>query len=66
MKPVSSVPDDIFIRIRILGSIHWITDPDPALFASGFQETNKKKFLCLLLTLGTFTECKGGKSKKLK
>jgi hypothetical protein len=35
---------DILIQIRILGvgSVHWITDPDPypdtALFGSGFQD----------------------------
>ncbi len=40
---------DILRRVRILGSGHSITDPDPAsdpdpaLFVSGFQETNKKK-----------------------
>jgi len=30
---------DFFIRIRIRGSVpyHWITDPDPALFFSGFH-----------------------------
>jgi hypothetical protein len=29
-------------RIRILGSVHWIMDPNPALFVSGFQDANKK------------------------
>jgi hypothetical protein len=29
----------------LLGSVHWISDPDPALFVSGFQETNKKPVL---------------------
>ncbi len=37
---------DILRRIRILRSVHWITDPapdsDPALFFSGFRDTNKK------------------------
>ncbi len=33
---------DIFKRIRILGSVLWITDPSPALFVSGLQKTNKK------------------------
>ncbi len=30
---------DLYIlrRIRIVGSVHWITDPDPALFFSGFR-----------------------------
>ncbi len=37
-------------HIRILGSVHWITDPysapdiDPALFVTVFQETNKYIF----------------------
>jgi len=31
-------------QIRILGSIHLITNPDPALFVSGFQETKKIRF----------------------
>jgi hypothetical protein len=26
----------------ILGSSHWITDPDPPLFGNGFQDANKK------------------------
>jgi hypothetical protein len=27
----------------VLGSVyHWITDPDPALFISGFQDAKKK------------------------
>ncbi len=43
------------IRIRILGPVHWVTDPDldpdPVLFLGCFQETNK---ICLLLTEGTF------------
>jgi hypothetical protein len=26
------------VRIRIFGSVHWITDPDSALFVNGFQE----------------------------
>jgi hypothetical protein len=39
---------DILIRIRILGSGQWLTDPDPtpdpASFGSGFQDANKKSF----------------------
>jgi hypothetical protein len=35
---------DILIRIQIVGSVHWITDPDPdpdpALFVNGFQDAN--------------------------
>jgi hypothetical protein len=31
---------DIFIRVRILGSVHWITDPDTEPF-SGFQDAHK-------------------------
>ncbi len=33
---------DIFIRI--LRSVHWIPDPDPAFLVSGFEEANKNKF----------------------
>ncbi len=48
---------DILRRIRILGSVHWVTDPqsdletapDPDLFVSSFRENNKNKF-CLLIT----------------
>jgi hypothetical protein len=29
---------DVLIRIRILGSVHWIIDPDSALFFNGFQD----------------------------
>jgi hypothetical protein len=36
-------------RIRILGSGRWNMDPDPALFISGFQETNKKVFVASFL-----------------
>jgi hypothetical protein len=52
---------DILIQIRILGvgSVHWITDPDPypdtALFGSGFQDKKivfVTKFFCLFLALG--------------
>ncbi len=42
---VFQIPD-ILIRIRILGSVHWITDSDPALFVSGFQDANKNNFFC--------------------
>jgi hypothetical protein len=50
---------DISIRIRLLGSVHLITDPDPGLLVSGFQDTNKKYFFffqvfCLLLSFGTY------------
>ncbi len=50
----------ILRRIQILGSVHWITDPDPALdptpapdpdpalFVSGLQDANKKKGFFLL------------------
>jgi hypothetical protein len=40
----TSVPDSehlIWIQIRILGSVHWITEPDTALFLSGFQDAQK-------------------------
>jgi hypothetical protein len=33
---------DVLRRIQILGSVQWITDPDPALFVSGFPDVNKK------------------------
>jgi hypothetical protein len=32
----------IRIQIWILASLHWIMDPDPSLFGSGFQDANKK------------------------
>jgi hypothetical protein len=32
------------MRIQILGSVHWVTDPDPALFISGFQDAGKTSF----------------------
>jgi hypothetical protein len=42
---------DILRRIRMLGSVHWITDPDPgpALFVSDFQETNQKLVFLLII-----------------
>ena len=48
---------DILIRIRILGSVLWITEPDTALFGSDFQDANKIffKFFCLFLSVGTLT-----------
>ncbi len=36
---------------RILGSVHWMTDPDPALSVSGFQETNKKPVLWIRIRI---------------
>ncbi len=47
---------DIMIRIRLLGSVHWITDPNPALFCSVFQDGNNQKitfFGIFLLIVGT-------------
>ncbi len=45
---------DVFILIRIRGSTplvygsvdpyHWFTDPDPALFSSGFQVSRCKQY----------------------
>ncbi len=32
----------LWIWIRIVGSVHWMTDPDPALFVRGFRDGNKK------------------------
>ncbi len=61
---ISSVLDSCtLMRIRILGSVNWIPDPDqdPAVFINGFQNANKKKirfpsFVCFLRTvLDTFT-----------
>jgi hypothetical protein len=36
---------DIFYTIRILGFVHWFTDPDPALFISGVMMLTKNMFL---------------------
>jgi hypothetical protein len=39
------------------GPYHGVTDPDPALFFSGFQDANKNKFLFLvflLITTGSY------------
>jgi hypothetical protein len=54
-KPVYWIRD-ILRRIRILGTGHWITDPDPtpALFVSGFKMARKKVFLLSVL-LGSHT-----------
>ncbi len=49
-------------KVRILGSTHWLTDPDPdpdpALLVSVFQDANKK-VICFpqtfLLTVSIFT-----------
>jgi hypothetical protein len=41
---------DVLIRIRILRSVHWITDPNPVSF-----KRVAKRLFCLLLTVGTFT-----------
>jgi hypothetical protein len=40
-------------------------DPDPVLFISGFQETNKKSFICFLLTVGS-QPLKSHKTVKIK
>jgi hypothetical protein len=40
---------DILREIRILGSVHWITDPDLAL------DPDLSNFFCLLLSVGKFT-----------
>jgi hypothetical protein len=32
---------DILILIRTLGSVHWISEQDPAFIVSGFQDANK-------------------------
>ncbi len=53
---------DIFVRIRILGFVHLITDPVYALFVSDFQDANifSHIFFCLLpvLSVVTFTSSK--------
>ncbi len=52
----------MLIAFLVWGSFHQcsrpvqrITDPDPALFVSGFRDANKKKFVCFFLTVGLFT-----------
>ncbi len=56
----------ILRRIRILGSIHWITnpdsalDPDPAVFVSGIQDAYYRTGT--YITVGTFTLVKDNKS----
>jgi hypothetical protein len=30
--------------------MHWIMDPNPAFFISGFRDTNKKQVFALILT----------------
>ncbi len=64
LEPVFQILN-ILRQIWILGSVHWITnpdlnpapDPDPALFISGFQDINKNIFFptlfYLFLTVGT-------------
>jgi hypothetical protein len=45
------------IRIRILGSVHLIMDPepDPVLFVNDFQDDANKKLICFqILLLITF------------
>ncbi len=39
----------------MLGSVHWITDPDPAILVSGFQDANKSLFFQSFLL---FTYCR--------
>jgi hypothetical protein len=58
----------VLTRIRIHNSYHWISDPDPALFFSGFYGANKKinffcKIFCSFLTL-VFKDNKIFKSHK--
>jgi hypothetical protein len=35
---------DILVRSGSADPYHWLTDPDPALFVSGFQDANKTKY----------------------
>jgi hypothetical protein len=56
--PVFQIRDILrrtWVRIRIFKSCQWITDPDPALFVSGFKDVNKMSvFLRItLLSVGT-------------
>ncbi len=48
---------DILRRIRILGSVHSLTDPVPvpdlAFFVTGFQDAIKNKFIFLIFFLIT-------------
>jgi hypothetical protein len=48
--PVFLIRDNL-VQTRILGSAHWITDPDPdpALFVRDFQDSKKVlcKFFCV-------------------
>jgi hypothetical protein len=37
---------DVLIWFQILGSVHWITDPDPALFSGGFLRVITKICYC--------------------
>jgi hypothetical protein len=45
---------DILIRIWILGSVYLITDPDPALFGTGFQDAKNIFFKFLFAYLRYF------------
>ncbi len=41
---------EILRRIRILRSVHWNMDPDPALFITGFSRYHTKKNFFFLIT----------------
>ncbi len=52
-RQIKKKPDFLIrvrIRIRILESVLWFTNPDPALFGNDFE-----RFFCLFLTVGTLT-----------
>jgi hypothetical protein len=51
LKEVFRIRNNL-IRILILGSVHWITDPD--IFISGFKDNNKNNFFIIVFTVGTF------------
>jgi hypothetical protein len=50
---------DILKRIRILGPVHWVTDPapDPGIFISGFRDANKKYLFLTKLFCSSFCRC---------
>ncbi len=54
--------------IRILGSVHWITNPAPTIFVGGFQDGKKKKkfkiFLPITSSVGTVRLLQFSKIKK--
>jgi hypothetical protein len=68
----TSVPDPCHcgtVQIRILGYVHLIPNPEPALFVSDSQGANKKNFpsiFCLLHFLGIFTYVRSKQTVEIK